>query len=391
MTIFFFLLGIFQCALVWLLGKSGLSLAAMAAQEWEQARYEPSGGWPTCSLIVPVAGRHPAIREALVSLANQNYPRYALCLVTGDASDPATDLASHIAASYPHVLHLKAGLAQGMGQKNHNLLVGLASGASQAEVYAFADSTHIARPDFLRCLIMPIARREAAVTTGYHQVLPLTQSIATLGYAISVLFMRFMQGVPTLTQPWGGAMAMSKATFEHYDVEALWSSNVVDDCSLAARLEQRGVRARLCPGALLATNVTHEPMGVWRAWMERQILFLKFCMPGQWMLLGLMCLLMTLPALWCGWACMLGIMGKGGGMAPFLALCWLCCTGWVVLDWRRYISISVDPARWIFAFFCSCFMFLLVYGGTIGKKTLLWHNCLYRVGKGGNVREIVRR
>lgn len=390
MTIFFFILGMAQCVLVWILGKSGGRLAQSARMEWEQAASAPRGGWPSCALIVPVAGTNPAIEEALVSLASQNYPRYALCMVTGSEGDPAAALVRQIATRYPHALHIHAGLSGHSGQKNHNLLAGLASGASQAQVYAFADSTHIARPDFLRCLIRPIASGEAAFTTGYHEVLPAATSLPVLGYAISVLFMHFMQGIPSLTQPWGGAMAMSREAFERYDVEALWRDNVVDDCSLASLLEKRGAHARLCPGAILATKVAHEPVAVWRAWMERQILFLKFCMPGQWILLGLASILMTAPAVWCVCACAAGILGRGGGMSPFLALCWLCCIGWAVSDWRRYISIIPDISRWIMAFFCACFMFLLVYMCTIGKKTLLWHGYLYHVGKGGRVKGIER-
>ena len=34
--------------------------------------------------------------------------------------------------------------------------------------------------------------------------------------------MRLLQGLSAFTQPWGGAMAMTRAAFERYGVARLW-------------------------------------------------------------------------------------------------------------------------------------------------------------------------
>lgn len=390
MTLALFALGLFQCCLIWMLGRCGLELRLRGRLQQEQAfSTPPPGGWPQCAVIVPVAGCHPDMEAALRSLAEQDYPDYLLLLVTAGREDPALSLIDRLAAEYENIVHVTAGQASGHGQKNHNLLAGIAQTPGSTAIYAFCDSTHIARPDFLRCLTAPIARGETAFTTGYHEVEPRDQGITGLAYAISVLFMRFMQGIPSLAQPWGGAMAMSREAYERYDIEALWQDNVVDDCSLAALLARSGAHVRLCPGAILDTRASRR-FSDWRAWMERQILFLKFCMPGQWLGLGIVCAIMIIPPVWCAYACMRGIFGLGGGMAPFLALCWFCALWYAIGGWRAFLARTPDISRWLWAFFYACSMFGIVYLGTLFKRTLLWHNILYRVGPGGRVLSMKR-
>lgn len=391
MALFFFLLGCFQCFALFMLAKIGNGLEKRALREWEQARYSPPDGWPSLALIVPVAGKHPVMETALRSLLAQNYPDFRIYFVTATNAEPAAALVASLARQYAGVEHVVAGQTEGRGQKNHNLLAGIEAAGDSADVYAFCDSTHVARDDFLRCLVNPIARGEAAFTTGYHQVEPADQKIITLAYALSVLFMRFMQGSPALTQPWGGAMAMSRRAFERYHVAALWHSNVVDDCSLGALLAREGARIRLCPGAILRTFAGQHSFFVWQAWLARQILFLKFCMFGEWLSLGLVCLLMVIPPLWAGWACLLGILGIGGGTAPFLALCWFCAIGWTVGAWRRFLLRSPSLIRWIWAFFCASFMFAFTYAATAGARFLVWNNIKYKVGAGGKVESLRRR
>lgn len=329
--------------------------------------------------------------KALRSLAEQNYPDYQLYLVTSTRADPAVPLVRNLASEFPHVVHVIGGESQTGGQKNHNHLAAIALAGQTPEVYAFSDSTHIARDDFLRCLIGPIARGEAQFTTGYHEVEPGDQNIITLAYTISVMFMRFLQCLPNLTQPWGGAMAMSRMAYERYQVGSLWETNVVDDCSLAALLTKEGVKIHFCPGAILKTWAWGHVLQIWRAWMERQVLFLKFCMFGQWIALGAVCLVVVLPVCWALVACLLGIMGKGGGMAPFLALCWIGMIAWPIGQWRTFLASGPALSRWIWAYFCTAFMFALVYAGTIPTHTLLWNNIIYRVGPGGKVVNLERR
>lgn len=390
MAVVFFLLGVLQCFVIWNLGRTGRKLVLEGRIERQRSQIKPYGGWPVCAMIVPVAGNSPSTAAALRSLAEQNYPDYSIYFVTATYEDSATPVIESLARAYGNIRHVVSGAAKGSGQKNHNSLAGVAAAAPEASVLVFCDSTHIADNDFLRCLVAPLARGEAAFTTGYHEVEPEDSGIVTLAYALSVLFMRFMQASPGLAQPWGGAMAMTRQAFAHYNIVNLWASNVVDDCSLAALLAAERVHVRLCPGAILKTVAAGHSFSVWRAWLDRQILFLKFCMPAQWWALALVCCLMLGPCLWFIVSCIDGLVNYGSPTAPFLALCWFCTLGWTIGAWRKFVNAHPPISRWLVAFFCASFMFAFAYLTTFGKHSIFWGNITYHVGRGGKVLAIKR-
>lgn len=391
MNVVFFLLGLVECVLLHFLGRTGKNLEAQAAREREIAATTPPGGWPKIALIIPVAGERQNMDKALESLIEQDYPDFYPIIVTATDDDAACKLVRMLKSEHPRLQHVVAGRAENCGQKNRNILAAVEACGEFPDVYVFCDSTHIAEKDFLRCLVGPIARGEAAICTGYHVVIPRDNTTITLAYAQSVLLMRFLQGMAVFTQPWGGALAISRTAFARYDVARLWADNVVDDCSLAALLKKEGAHVHLCAGALLKTFAQTHPLPVWRAWLERQVLFLKFCMPDQWWVLGLFALLVALPPLWlvCSWAC--GLFGNGTGNGPFLSLCWLCLVAWVMARWRSFLPTPPSPGRWLWAFFCASLMFALVWVGTLASRSILWQNCIYRVGKGGKVLSIQRQ
>lgn len=391
MTVFLFLLGIAQCLLIWFLGQAGIKLRQKGRAELDFVASIPPGGWPRCAMIIPVSGTHPEMETALRSLLEQDYPDYTPCIVTASGEDGAMSLIERLRDDYGHLVYVVAGNAANCGQKNFNLLAGVEAVGRDADILVFCDSTHVAAPSFLRCLVNPVARGEAAFSTGYHQVMPRDEHTVTLAYALSVLFMRLMQGLSFLTQPWGGAMAMSRHAFERYRVAELWASNVVDDCSLAAWLREKGVHVRLCAGALLLTAARDHALPLWRAWLERQVLFLKFCMPSQWLCLGLLCVVMTAPPLWCLFCVARGLLGIGGGTGPFLALIWFFLIAWAVNGWRQFLPAQAGSIRWLWAFFCACFMFAAVYAGTFWRRSILWQRIVYKVGRKGVVRSMEKK
>lgn len=390
MTVFCFFLGLAQCFFLLILARSGINMLNRAIKEREKAAYEPAGGWPLCELIIPVAGQHPQMEKALRSLLEQDYPNYSVILVTETDDEKAGDLARMLAEEYPDARHITADKSDTCGQKNFNLLAGIDHAKKDSQVYAFCDSTHLAREDFLRCLITPIARKEAEFCTGYHQVQPRDNRLVDLAYAASVLFMGLMQGMPSFTQPWGGALAMRRAAFEKRHVRQLWETNVVDDCSLAALLKKDEVAVHMCSAAVLETVAKGCSLSTWRAWMERQILFLKFCIPGQWLGLGIFCIFMLVPPIWATLSFCGGILGIGGGMAPFLAFFWLLVTSWAISFLRTFLNRELPQMKWILAFFTACAMFGVVYAQTILANSITWRNTVYRVGSNGKVQAVER-
>lgn len=387
MTVFFFCLGVLQCALLWLVFQAGQRQIRRAVAE-RQSINNAQVDWPSCALIIPVSGSGPLIEAALRSLMLQDYPDYSVYMVTAESSEPASAIIERLMLEYPNLTHVVAGAAQSCGQKNHNLLAGLARAGGSVQVYAFCDSTHLAEGDFLRCLLYPQAMGKAAFSVGYHEVFPQNDRLVTLAYAINVLFMRFLQGIKGLTQPWGGAMAISRAAFEHFRIGNLWASNVVDDCSLGAFLQRNKLPIAYCPAALLRTLASEQSRAVWEAWLERQILFLKFCFPGQWLSLCLFSCFMLIPFIWCAAAVIEGLFNFGSLSSPFLALCWFFLFMGLMTLWRYFLPIKITAWRCFLAFLLSCVMLFIVALRTIFARTIHWHNISYLVGKNGQVLSI---
>lgn len=385
MTLLIFAIGIFQCALFCALCLQARRNGQRARLELEAARRIPPGTWPRLGMVIPMAGEDPRMREAVASLINQNYEDFSVILVTAENDEPAAILAESLAAIYPHVRHVCAGKAQNCGQKNWNILAGVGA-LPDVGIYAFCDSTHLADPDFLRALALPQAIGSACFSVGYHRVAPATNALPDLAYAFCVLFMGFLQGIASLSQPWGGAMAIEATAFRTHRIAGLWRRSVVDDCSLAAYLRAQGLRVVFCPAAMLLTVPWGVNFSSWLSWLERQILFLKFCIPGQWALLGAVCVMLVLPPVFAISALLGAVMGMTGASVTLLSLLWLLALCASLGSWRYFLPCPVAMGRWLVAYALGCAGFGIAYVRSMLARGILWRGISYQVGRGGLVR-----
>lgn len=397
MLLFWLLLIAIQCSLLFVFWQGARALILEGKQQSNDPRPrvpsqahrhipglrpDPS---PTVAMIIPLSGQRPQMFTALRSLLVQEYSNVLPVMVTADLEDPAVELIHRLQQDFPQVCHVVAGTAHGCGQKNWNTLQALATVGDAADIYVFCDSTHEARPDFVRELILPIIRHESAFTTGYHSVDAEDKQLVTLAYQLSVLLMRFLQALSAFTQPWGGAMAISRQAFLRYGIADFWRDKVVDDCSLASFLMRRHVHVQLAPQAVLRTPARDHSPAVWRAWMDRQVLFLKFCVPAQWALLGAFAALMALPLALSA----LAVMGVALTLLPLMlllpALIHALLLMAILLGWRECLPKRPPALRWCAAFVLSMGQFLRVYLSTIPAKGILWNHIFYLVGREGRV------
>ena len=101
MLMFWFCVALVQCGLLFLLARCGRSLVRKAGEEREANRFTPPGGWPKAAMIIPVAGAHPRMTEALSSLLRQDYPDLLPVLVTATAEEPAAGLIRTLREDFP--------------------------------------------------------------------------------------------------------------------------------------------------------------------------------------------------------------------------------------------------------------------------------------------------
>ncbi|MYL83953.1 glycosyltransferase [Desulfovibrio aerotolerans] len=344
---------------------------------------------PRVAVIVPVTGDTPGMRQAVSSLIDQDYPDMTVIFVAGQADDPAVALVCGEAGNDPRVLQLVAGPATTCGQKNHNILAGVRA-AQTAEVFVFCDSTHVADRHFVSNLVAPIARGDAPMTSGFHKIVPGDGATATIGMAVTCLALHLLQPIRAITQPWGGAMAISRPAFDRFGLVKLWGHNIVDDFSMGPHLHRFGVAAWPVAAACLATPLSGVSLTRWDDWLTRQLLYLKFCIPPGWLVSIVAVLLLAAPQLLAvgilgGW-----IFGFGSGASAVAGAAYLAAFTGLGLCFRSLCPRPVALFPWLRGYAATFLMLAWCFGRTFTTNTMAWRGIRYKVGWGGVVKRVIR-
>ncbi|TVM16673.1 glycosyl transferase [Oceanidesulfovibrio indonesiensis] len=375
-----------------LLGRSHVLMANHGPRPADHPAFASlDGRWPPIGLVIPMHGDRPTMREAVASMLDQDYPELTVVLVTAEEDDPATNIARGHAASRGNVHHVIAGEAETNAQKLHNQLAGIAlleELDSPPEILAFSDSTHLAPQGHLRELILPLVKADAFAVTGYHRVAPQDIRLTTLMYAFAVLGLHLMQGIPLLSQSWGGAMALARRTYHQHGVGELWRTNIVDDVSLTVLANKLGRRVTNASRACLVSPARDTTLDFWIAWLTRQVLYLRFCMPGTWLAAALGFLLLAAPpfiAVGLVIASLVGLVCSGAG---FAGVGFLVIGGTLILSTRSLIPENPPILRWLMAGAATLVLAAWCYLRTWTARRMVWGIKAYAVGRGGKVKRV---
>ena len=255
-------------------------------RQGEAASFRPGPGpWPRAAVIVPVAGASAELRENLRSRLIQDYPDYQVIFAVRSEADPAAGVIKTLLPEFPLARLVLCGPASGCSQKNHNLLMGIQAAAPDVAVLVFSDANQTTPAHWLQALVQPLARGEALVSSSYHHVIPQDTHLATLGRSLAVFMIYLGKGIASWDQPWGGSTAIKRQAFDELQISRLWSQTVVDDVSLAKRLQEARVKMAAAVGGVLATPA-RENLASWENWFIRQIIYLKFYFYLPWLLAG---------------------------------------------------------------------------------------------------------
>lgn len=344
---------------------------------------------PRAAVIVPVTGDTPGMRQAVASLIDQDYPDFLAVFVVAEAADPAADLVVGVAGADPRVQVVVAGPAERCGQKNHNILAGLRA-AHTADVFVFCDSTHVADRQFVTNLVAPIARGDAPMTSGFHKVVPGDGATATIGMAVTCLALHLLQPIRAITQPWGGAMALSRQAFDRFGLARLWGQNIVDDFSMGPHLHTFGVAAWPVAAAYLHTPLTKVSLARWDDWLTRQLLYLKFCIPPGWIVSIAAVLLLSAPPVAAAAMLAAGAFGAGCGTSAAWSAVYLAAFAGLGLCFRSLCPRRVGVLAWLRGYAATFCMLAWCFGRTFTTNTMSWRGIRYKVGWGGVVMRVLR-
>jgi ceramide glucosyltransferase len=170
-------------------------------------------------------------------------------------------------------------------------------------------------------------------------------------------------------------------------VAAFWATNVVDDVSLAVLLQEKGLRVGMALGESLITSISQETTATWQDWLIRQLLYLKFCLPGTWLGVGLLLYLLALMVLASGLMPLAALLGFS--MLPlWTGLVFLAALTGLATAMRNLHPQPASLHTWIPAFYAVIFMAAWCHLSNWGVREIHWRGISYRVGWKGRVVEI---
>ena len=346
----------------------------------------PPASWPPVRIILPFAGAVPELRAALDDLAAQDYPDFKLHLACHAEDAAACALARSWSQEQalrggPSVQFVPSETARFCGQKNQNLLAALKIPDAADAVLVFTDIHYRRPPDWLRSLVAPLAAKQATVTSGYYFA-ETGESWRSALRPVTALLLFLTRQYGALRQPWGGATAIPRQLFDDLHVADLWSTNVVDDVSLAERLRRERIPVEgINAPALLATagDAVDFP---WGNWFVRQLAYLRAIQPGAWAGLGAGFLLSAANLLW-----MAGMIARAGTCptAAAVAAADLLLLAALALRLRRLHPQPGPRGNWLAAFFGFILAAPACHLRTAFSRTIRWRGTAYRVGRGGRV------
>jgi len=256
------------------------------------------------------------------------------------------------------------------------------------DILVFCDSTHQAPPDFLRELIHPLVTGAALLTSGFHRIVPGDARVATLGMLQTVLSLHLLHGFAAIALPWGGAIALRRSVFHDCGVAGALGTNVLDDFPLGLRLLRFGIRTTPVAGAILNTHLRGQTLGGWAAWLTRQMLYLKYIMPGTWLAAALAGWVLTGPILLATGAALGGLLGLAAPPLALVGLGFLLILTAIGAWCRTLVPQKVPLGAWLLGFYANLFMAGWCYLMTWRTDIIAWRGISYRVTWGGRVRKI---
>jgi ceramide glucosyltransferase len=241
-----------------------LVMSLVAAAKWKrdlaQGKWPPLVVPPGVSVLKPVHGLEPRLRENLESYFKQDYPRYELLFCARTRDDAALQIVDELVAQYPQVdVHiLTCGEPPAANAKVHSLATMFE--VAKYPIMIFSDSDVYAAPHYIHDVSLPLNDRRVGVANCLYRGVPLGgvwSLLDALGMTVEMpagaLMARMLEGVkfalgPTLAtrrdviEKIGGLRQFADYCAEDFEIgrladaagyRVLLSSHVIDHMAVA--------------------------------------------------------------------------------------------------------------------------------------------------------------
>ena len=236
----------------------------------------PPDALPAATVIVPVKGPDPGLRENLAALDSQDYPDYELIIV----AQAAADIPPGVLPPRAHIVLAHADEPD-TGAKVLNLRTAVRYARKDSQIFAFADSDGRVSKTWLRALTAPLAGERVGASSGYRWYAPEPPDFWSLLRSVwdAVIAGAFGPGPNAFA--WGGSMAIRRETFYAIRVPDFWRHTVSDDYALSEAVRRAGLEIVFAPGAI-AVSAGRTGARDFLRWARRQLILTRVYRPRLW-------------------------------------------------------------------------------------------------------------
>ncbi len=342
-----------------------------------------TANFPPVSVLKPVHGLEPELRENLESFFRQDYPAYEILFAAADADDPALTVIRELCAQYPEIPTQILITGQPPWPNPPAYSFHRMSEISKYDILVTSDSDVMVAPNYLREVIAPLLDRKNGMVTCVYRGKNLGgfwSALDAIGMSVEmtagVLVANLLEGMKFGLGPTIAVRKDALAKIGGYPSVGDYFSN---DFAIGNFIEKAGYRVVLSHHVI---DHVVAPMTFRRMW-ERQVRWARgtrYSRPkGHF---GSV-LVFAMPYGIVGFAAgeFLGLPRLAGlllGLALLnrLAECWV--VGWkVVHDPQARSSAWIYPIRDIFGFLVWCASYL--------TRKAVWRDSRYELVEGGRI------
>jgi ceramide glucosyltransferase len=341
---------------------------------------------PPVSVLKPVHGFEPALRENLGSFFCQEYPDYEILIAAAEENDAALPVVREVCARYPQIRSkvLVTGTPPWPNPPAYAFY--RMTAISQHDILVTSDSDVRVSPNYLREVVAPLLDKKNGLVTCLYRGKSLGgfwSALDAIGMSVEmtagVLVANLLEGMKFALGPTIAARKDALAKIGGYPAVGDYFSN---DFAIGSLVAKAGYRV------ILSRHVIDHvvpPMSFRRMW-ERQVRWAKgtrYSRPKGHFGTGLI-FAMPYGILGFASATLLGLPGLallllGAALLNRLIECWVI--GWkVVRDPQARRAVWLCPVRDIFGFLVWCASYL--------SPRTVWRDSQYELLEGGR---IVRR
>jgi len=271
--------------LIWLSYKSlrgGIDYLNYFKQELDKPLADYT---PLATIFAPCRGIDQGMLENLDALLAQDYPEFEVVFIVDEEDDDATKLIEQAWQEARRPVKLVvAEKATDSSQKVTNLREGVQYAEPASEVFVFVDSDARPSKQWLRHLVAPLADPQIGAATGYRWFISEHESLASeIRNMWNASIASHLGSNRKTNFCWGGATAISRATFERLGIREKWRGTLSDDFTVTRALHEAGLDIHFVPHALTPSIEDCS----WRELFEfttRQMKITRVYSPNLWVL-----------------------------------------------------------------------------------------------------------